>query len=121
MSTGTTDACVECVGIERPVESRVQMSTPTQHVDLAVEPQELGAASFRLVLKNRHFLLLWFAQLISQIVLNAANFGVILLVDEVTHSVFMAGLAITAFTLPAVPFSAIAGVVEIGRASCRER
>jgi MFS family permease len=87
------------------------MSIPTRHMDLAGEPQEPGVASFRLVLKNRHFLLLLFAQLISQIVLNAANFGVILLVDEVTHSVFMAGLAITAFTLPAVPFSAIAGVV----------
>jgi MFS family permease len=87
------------------------MSNPTHHMDLAVEPQAPGVASFRLVLKNQHFLLLWFAQLISQIVLNAANFGVILLVDEVTHSVFMAGLAITAFTLPAVPFSAIAGVV----------
>src|SRR5579859_173731 len=67
--------------------------------------------SFRRVLKNRNFVFLWLAQLISLTVLNAANFGVIVLVNDVTHSVLMAGLAIIAFTLPAVPFSALAGVI----------
>src|ERR1700680_661464 len=66
---------------------------------------------FRRVLKNRNFLLLWLAQLISLTVLNAANFGIIVLVNDVTHSVVMAGVAIIAFTLPAVPFSAVAGVI----------
>ncbi len=70
-----------------------------------------NAASFRRVLKNRNFVLLWLAQLISLTILNAANFGIIVLVNDLTHSVFMAGLAIIAFTLPALPFSAIAGVV----------
>src|SRR2546426_8179272 len=69
------------------------------------------AASFRRVLKNRNFVLLWLAQLISLTILNAANFGIIVLVNEVTHSVVMAGVAIIAFTLPAVPFSAVAGVI----------
>src|SRR5205085_11664094 len=50
-------------------------------------------------------------QLISLTVLNAANFGIIVLVNDITHSVVMAGLAIIAFTLPGVPFSAIGGVV----------
>ena len=68
-------------------------------------------AGFRDVLKNRNFLLLWLAQLISLTVLNAANFGIIVLVNDITHSVVMAGLAIIAFTLPGVPFSAIGGVV----------
>ncbi len=69
-------------------------------------------ASFRPVLQNRNFLFLWIAQLISQIVLNAANFGIILLVDQVTNNnVILAGVAIIAFTLPAVPFSALAGVL----------
>src|SRR5712691_6068989 len=68
-------------------------------------------ASFRHVLKNRNFVLLWLAQLISLTILNAANFGIIVLVNDTTHSVVMAGLAIIAFTLPALPFSAIAGVV----------
>src|SRR5439155_8786932 len=69
------------------------------------------AASFRRVLKNRNFVLLWLAQLISLTILNAANFGIIVVVNDTTHSVVMAGLAIIAFTLPALPFSAIAGVM----------
>src|SRR5436305_10315816 len=68
-------------------------------------------ASFRRVLKNRNFLLLWLAQLISLTSLNAANFGLIVLVNDITHSVLMAGLAIITFTLPAVPFTAIGGVI----------
>jgi MFS family permease len=66
--------------------------------------------SFRRVLKNRSFLLLWLAQLLSQIVFNAANYGVIVIVTAVTHSTVMVGLAIVSFTLPAVPFSLLAGV-----------
>src|SRR5437667_3080946 len=70
-----------------------------------------GIASFRQVLKNRNFVLLWLAQLISLTILNAANFGIIVVVNDTTHLVVMAGLAIIAFTLPALPFSAIAGVM----------
>lgn len=75
------------------------------------EQQSSDMASFRRVLKNRNFLLLWLAQLVSLTIQNAANFGVVVLVNDITHSVFMAGLAIIAFTLPALPFSPIAGVV----------
>ncbi len=78
-------------------------------VEMPEAPQR--PASFRRVLKNRNFLLLWLAQLISLTILNAANFGIIVLVNDLTHSVVMAGLAIIAFTLPALPFSAVAGVV----------
>src|SRR5436853_1696879 len=74
-------------------------------------PPSTGIASFRQVLKNRNFVLLWLAQLISLTILNAANFGIIVIVNDVTHSVVMAGVAIIAFTLPAVPFSAVAGVI----------
>src|SRR6266702_4190180 len=74
-------------------------------------PPSPGIASFRQVLKNRNFVLLWLAQLISLTILNAANFGIIVLVNDVTHSVFMVGIAIIAFTFPALPFGAIAGVV----------
>ena len=65
---------------------------------------------FRSVLKNRSFLLLWLAQLLSQVVFNAANYGVIAIVTAVTHSTAMVGVAIISFTLPAVPFSLLAGV-----------
>lgn len=68
-------------------------------------------ASFRHVMKNRHFLRLWLAQFISLTIFNATNFAVVALVNDVTHSVLMSGLAIIAFTLPAVPFGAIAGAI----------
>src|SRR5437868_1288492 len=86
-------------------------TTVEQPQPVASSQQKLEVASFRQVLKNRNFLLLWLAQLISLTVLNAANFGIIVLVNDITHSVVMAGLAIIAFTLPGVPFSAIGGVV----------
>lgn len=72
--------------------------------------EDRQAGSFRRVLKNRSFLLLWLAQLLSQIVFNAANYGIIAIVTEITHSTVMVGLAIVTFTLPAVPFSLLAGV-----------
>ena len=88
----------------------------TEHRDEempAVSPSPMEntrAGSFRSVLKNRSFFLLWLAQLVSQIVFNAANYGVIAKVTAVTHSTLFVGLAIVSFTLPAVPFSLIAGV-----------
>src|SRR5713226_5078787 len=72
--------------------------------------EDTRAGSFRSVLKNRSFLLLWLAQLLSQIVFNAANYGVIANVTAVTHSTLLVGLAIVSFTLPTVPFSLLAGV-----------
>lgn len=73
-------------------------------------PEKTSIGTFRSVLKNRSFLLLWLAQLLSQIVFNAANFGVIAIVTVVTHSTVLVGLAIISFTLPAVLFSLLAGV-----------
>ncbi len=78
---------------------------------VALSPvEDKPAGSFRRVLKNRSFLLLWLAQLLSQIVFNAANYGVIAIVTAITHSTVMVGIAIVTFTLPAVPFSLLAGV-----------
>jgi MFS family permease len=72
--------------------------------------EQIGIGSFRTVLRNRSFLLLWLAQLLSQTVFNAANYGVIAIVTAVTHSTVLVGVAIISFTLPAVPFSLLAGV-----------
>lgn len=71
---------------------------------------ESPPGAFRNVLRNRSFVLLWLAQLISQIGFNAANYGLITIVTEVTRSTIMVGIAIVCFTLPAVPFSLLAGV-----------
>jgi MFS family permease len=72
--------------------------------------KDTPGGSFRSVLKNRSFVLLWLAQLLSQIGFNAANYGVIGIVTAVTHSTVLVGVAIVSFTLPAVPFSLLAGV-----------
>src|SRR5690349_498527 len=93
-------------GIDMKLEQR---DDPIPATSLA-PVEDKRAASFGRVLKNRSFLLLWLAQLLSQIVFNAANYGVIALVTAITHSTVMVGLAIVSFTLPAVPFSLLAGV-----------
>jgi MFS family permease len=75
----------------------------------AAEDTQTG--SFRSVLENRSFLLLWLAQLLSQLVFNAGNYGVIAYVTAITHSTIMVSFAIISFTLPALPFSLLAGAL----------
>lgn len=88
------------------------MATQTQQKLQEAPPSEQpGLAGFQKVLTNRNFLLLWLAQLISQTILNAANFGIVVLVQDSTRSVMLVSLAIVSFLLPAVPFSALAGVI----------
>jgi MFS family permease len=96
-----------------PQKDEHLMSIPTASTEKteAEGRSQPNMASFRRVLKNRNFLLLWCAQLISMTILNAANFGIVVQVTDVTHSTLMSGLAIIAFTLPAIPFSAVAGVM----------
>lgn len=90
------------------------MKTDQQNEDVPIVPtyarENAERSSFRRVLKNRSFLLLWLAQLLSQVVFNAANYGIIALVTAITHSTTLVGLAIVSFTLPAIPFSLLAGV-----------
>ncbi len=75
----------------------------------AASGQHLGFSS---VLRNRYFLRLWMAQLISQTVMNAANYGVIILLNEQTHgSAFATSGAVVAFSLPAIILGAPAGVL----------
>jgi MFS family permease len=65
---------------------------------------------FRTLLKKRNFVLLWAAQLISMTVLNASNYALLVLIEEITGSTTLVGLAIICFSLPAVLFGAPAGV-----------
>src|SRR5579863_1589669 len=92
------------------VDIKLEQRDDTIHAPSLAPAEDKRVASFGRVLKNRSFLLLWLAQLLSQIVFNAANYGVIALVTAITHSTIMVGLAIVYFTLPAVPFSLLAGV-----------
>jgi MFS family permease len=66
---------------------------------------------FRTVMRNPLFLRLWVAQLISQTIMNAANYGMIILIATQSKSVTATGGAIAAFSLPAALFGAPAGVI----------
>ncbi|HXR64955.1 MAG TPA: MFS transporter [Ktedonobacteraceae bacterium] len=65
---------------------------------------------FLTLLRKRNFLLLWLAQLISMTVLSASNFALIILISDVNGSTTLIGLALIAFSVPAVLFGAPAGV-----------
>ncbi|MFI5255543.1 MAG: MFS transporter [Candidatus Limnocylindrales bacterium] len=68
------------------------------------------AATVSGVLHNRRFLALWLAQLASQIGGNMVLFGLTVLVSAKTNSNSAVSLLILSFLVPAVVFSAIAGV-----------
>src|SRR6266702_3601618 len=65
---------------------------------------------FLTLLKKKTFLRLWLAQLISMTILNASNYALLVLIEEVTGSTTLVGLAIICFSLPALLFGAPAGV-----------
>ena len=74
-----------------------------------IPPERNGG--FLPVLRNRDFMLVWAAQGISQIAYNAVNFALVVVVETITRSSVAVSLIILAFTLPAILFSAVAGVL----------
>jgi len=67
--------------------------------------------SFSEVLKNWDFMYLWLAQALAQTAQNGIHFVQIVLIEELTGSSQHIGIMILAFSLPAVAFSSVAGVV----------
>jgi MFS family permease len=80
-------------------------------LDKAVDKAEAEPSGFATVLRNRYFLRLWIAQVISQTIMNATNYGLITLIAKESHSLLSTGVAIVTFALPALLFGAPAGVV----------
>jgi MFS family permease len=72
--------------------------------------ETVGGAAFRDVLRNPNFLKLWMAQLFSQLAQQIINIALVLQVAPLNKATATAGIVV-AFTLPAILFSAIAGVV----------
>ncbi len=91
---------------ESPWEAQVSDRATDPHREVVN-----GGRGFRSVLRNPLFLRLWLAQLISQTINNAANYGLIILVAQQTNSNVGSALAIVAFALPAALFAAPAGVL----------
>lgn len=71
----------------------------------------INTRGFSTLLKNRLFLRLWMAQLISQTIMNAANYAMIVLVTKESSSALATSGAIVAFSLPALLFGAPAGAL----------
>lgn len=96
---------------------------PTAQLELAVPPPDDGrivgpdddaapadASGVLAVLKNRNFLLLWLAQVATQIGGNMVVYGLTVLVFSATKSNSAVSLLLLTFLAPAVFFSAVAGV-----------
>ena len=62
------------------------------------------------VLRNRRFLALWLAQVASQVGGNMVLYGLTVLIAEQTSSASAVSLLLLSFLVPAVLFSAVAGV-----------
>ena len=60
---------------------------------------------------NQKFLRLWLAQIISQTIMNAANYGMIVLVTKVSNSSLATSGAIVSFSIPALFLSVPAGAI----------
>jgi MFS family permease len=94
----------------------VSYKRPRSQIPLSeqqVPPHAIVASSrgFRTVLGNHLFLRLWIAQVISQTIMNASNYGLIAFVATQSKSNFATSLSIVAFALPAAIFAPIAGVL----------
>lgn len=74
------------------------------------DPEAQKAAGIKEVLRNPNFLKLWAAQILSQTAQQIVNFALLLQVERLTGSSTATAGIIIAFTIPAILFSAIAGV-----------
>ena len=70
-----------------------------------------GASPLASVLRNRRFLTLWLAQLVTQVGGNMVLYGLTVLVFTQTHSTAATSLLILTFLVPGVIFGAVAGVL----------
>lgn len=68
------------------------------------------AAEVASLWRNRHFLLLWLAQAISQTAQNAIWYGIVVLVEQRTHSTAQLSVAVLTLIVPSVIFGVVAGV-----------
>jgi len=62
------------------------------------------------LLHNRSFLYLWMSQLFCQISEQALNFGIMLIVEERTHSAGQMSLAVLSYNIPTIVLGFVTGV-----------
>lgn len=71
----------------------------------------LNPRGYTVVLRNRNFLALWLAQVLSMTALTGSFFLQLILIEQVTGSSAHLAAVILAFSLPAVLLSALAGLI----------
>ncbi len=81
-----------------------------QHVIAEHTTEARHSASIAEVIRNRNFVKLWAAQILSQTAQQIVNFALVLQVDRISGSSTAVSGIIISFTVPAVLFAAIAGV-----------
>jgi len=88
------------------------VSAPRSRADArrATEVEPVQESSALAVLRNRPFLLLWLAQLSTQVGGNMVIYGLTILITTQTASSTAVGALLLSFLVPAIVFSAIAGV-----------
>src|SRR5437667_74963 len=72
--------------------------------------EQLSGAGERGILRNRAFLALWAAQILSQVAANATTFALIVLVGEITKSNTSSSILILLAIVPAVLFVVFASM-----------
>ena len=77
---------------------------------MAEPPEAPGGTGTAAVLKNRPFLLLWLSQLATQVGSNMVLYGLTVVVLDSTNLSSLVSLLFLTFLVPAVLFSALAGV-----------
>jgi MFS family permease len=73
--------------------------------------ESINSRGYTAVLKNRNFLALWMAQVLSNTALTGSFFLQLILIEQVTGSSGHLAAVILSFSLPAVLLSALAGIV----------
>jgi MFS family permease len=85
--------------------------SPDPLAETTARPLAEASHSITAVLRNRFFLFLWMAQAITMTGQNGIHFTQIAIIEELTHSSTHIGIVIISFSIPAVLFSTIAGIV----------
>jgi MFS family permease len=81
----------------------------TETLTPEVAYEAVGGA--RELLRNRSFFYLWMAQLFCQTAEQSLNFGIMLIVEERTHSAGQMSLAVLSYTIPTVLLGFVSGVL----------
>src|SRR6266849_6015928 len=94
-----------------PTKARIGVVLPqaSQPNGVAQSPQS-GTQREQSIWQNREFLLLWLAQAISQTAQNAIWYGIVVLVQQRSHSSTQLSLAVLTLIIPSVIFGVLAGV-----------